>query len=76
MEESLKIVKFINSFQTIKPISHSLPIFLPEIARKVVMTCCLLHKFLRVRSKVTYTPQGFADEIRWGWKCKKRSLEG
>ena len=34
-----------------------------EIASKVDMTCCLLHNLLRVRSKDTYTPQGFADEI-------------
>ena len=27
------------------------------------MTCCLLHNLLRVHSKVTYTPQDFADEI-------------
>ena len=35
----------------------------PEIASKVVMTCCLLHNLLRVRSKDTYTPQIFADKI-------------
>ena len=27
------------------------------------MTCYLLYNLLRVRSKDTYTPQGFADEI-------------
>ena len=35
----------------------------PEIASKVVMTCCLLHSLLRVHSKDTHTFQGFADEI-------------
>ena len=47
----------------------------PEIASKVVMTCCLLYNLLGVCSKDTYTPQGFADEIREDGKCKKRSLE-
>ena len=33
---------------------------------KIAMTCCLLHNFLSVRSKDTYTRQGFAEEISEG----------
>ena len=44
-----------------------------EIASKVVMTCCLLYNLLRVRSKDTYTPQGFADEISEDGNVRNRA---
>ena len=37
--------------------------FKSEIANKVVMTCCLLHNLLKVRSKDTYTPHVFLKNI-------------
>ena len=40
---------------------------------KVVMTCCLLHNLLKVCSKVTYTPQDFADEISEDGNVRKRA---
>ena len=37
------------------------------------MTCCLLHNLLKVCSKVTYTPQGSADEISEDGNVRKRA---
>ena len=36
----------------------------PNNATKITLACCVLHNILRTHSKISYSPSGFADEVK------------